>query len=1414
MPTINSPQSLVLVDKQNGLVVIPAATPLTRLNYFDGKFLRAQDLKVEQDYLRQLVRQSNQAGGPGVAHGFDLTAGAGDTLNIGQGLAIDPQGRVLLLPQPISVGAQELIDKSRDLQRLFGKSAGVGDGEFDACELHSDEPPVDVHEQGNLFLIVISSAEAYCGEEDVYGKLCEEACATSTDRPYLIEGLTVRAVPLVLRTPLPNPRARSLTQIHFRSRVASAYFEDERKRVASLISKFGLEQETWCLGAAGAGGSGVAIGVLARVGSVTVFLDPWIARRERIDTPAKRYWQWRMMMRPWDVFIAQVLQFQCQLHDLFRRTPVPGGEVDPCGGARGVINEAATTIADLKQFYESTTQRFTALRVNLEEAITFQGGLTRLTDLNQKLVNIGRTLAEMPQDEFLIRGGIIELPSAGYLPVTPGANATVNQQVRRLMGGGVDLRFCVVRPDYVAHALEEAQHMERISLVQGLDDPEHKPQVDILVPNGEVLEQKLLSPGTGFEASVDLNALFLSGPDDSANTTVTREPQPLNLRGAARIEKLLTGGGAFYLSCEHQQNIFNALAVAASTIQPAPTTAATTAGATGTANTATTAAATPVLADAINFNRTAIFLPPRFGLWVSLRCDSNVFALSRGDTANINASATLVGSNSPTPFLDVQFNGLIQITQPTRTNGAAKTLAGRIQNAQLSFSGVRFAASGAKTNVLVDLDVTATLTGGSAVEIVLSRGSLEIVLKADWSGQPLKISATILEQIVFKSAGLSATAGEFPISRRIALAETLGADPTVNRSGAILAHADLRENADVLSDKNALHAQALGALELIAKVINDVTFADAKGRLLFPPPPKPTDELIVRGTMDWVMFHRRRTKRCSQEICVPPVAPARQYQVYHLALGSVQEVQPTREKLIGGSIPESAFNKLPLVDYAGGIATLLTDPQAWRADWANIQPGNSIVYGGIANRDSAAADGDTLALSRLSRLVDAVAPVSTPNSQMTSELLNQIPSSIPASSVDGIIFLFTIKAADLKITKTGTEMITIDGNITYTITVTNTGPEAAQNVTVTDDTPSSTTFISARGLGAAATEWAVTQPTPGQTGTVVFSKASVASGETATFEIVVHGRDNPVNPPVAITNTAVVASATGDPNAANNTATVITPVMGRLSADLQITKTAALGNDAAGRRIITYTLTATNAGPSTAQSVTVTDAVPANTTFVSADGPAGWTQSDQATINALGIVSFMKPSVAKGESATFQIVVRVNVNLAGPPITVINNTARVESMNPDPNTSNNQATTTTDVTPPAAIRTALVVFADVSNARFPIPNTQRTKVIFTNNVPDAVTLDQALQGKPPGISLARFGRITIADVIAPLDPDINVRLSAVVTAYKNAGGLPNPATLAMVLNAVDKQALLTASIDLTGIDEVIYVELGSIGLPT
>jgi hypothetical protein len=266
---------------------------------------------------------------------------------------------VLLLPQAFSIGVQELIERSRQLQSTPA-AASINNGGFADCTAVAEAPPGSVVQAGNLYLITIGFAEALCGEEDVFGKLCEEACATSTDRPFLVEGVVLRAIPLQLQTPLPISAAVALSQLHLRSCVASSYFEDERKKVASFISGDGLRSDVWCFGAEVAGGFDVPIGVISRAGNTTLFLDAWIGRRERIDTPAKRYWQWRMAGRPWDVFLAQILQFQCQLSGLFKQQPpADGGDDDPCASTRSLIREASDTVAKIANFYETVTTRFT-----------------------------------------------------------------------------------------------------------------------------------------------------------------------------------------------------------------------------------------------------------------------------------------------------------------------------------------------------------------------------------------------------------------------------------------------------------------------------------------------------------------------------------------------------------------------------------------------------------------------------------------------------------------------------------------------------------------------------------------------------------------------------------------------------------------------------------------------------------------------------------------------------------------------------------------------------------------------------------------------------------------------------------------------------------------------------------------------
>ena len=78
-----------------------------------------------------------------------------------------------------------------------------------------------------------------------------------------------------------------------------------------------------------------------------------------------------------------------------------------------------------------------------------------------------------------------------------------------------------------------------------------------------------------------------------------------------------------------------------------------------------------------------------------------------------------------------------------------------------------------------------------------------------------------------------------------------------------------------------------------------------------------------------------------------------------------------------------------------------------------------------------------------------------------------------------------------------------------------------------------------------------------------------------------------------------MASDVTDPDGSNDSATEGTSV--QTEADLSITKTDSADPVLAGTDL-TYTLSVTNAGPSDATNVVVSDPVPAGTSFVSADG--------------------------------------------------------------------------------------------------------------------------------------------------------------------------------------------------------------------
>src|SRR5207237_6314716 len=121
-------------------------------------------------------------------------------------------------------------------------------------------------------------------------------------------------------------------------------------------------------------------------------------------------------------------------------------------------------------------------------------------------------------------------------------------------------------------------------------------------------------------------------------------------------------------------------------------------------------------------------------------------------------------------------------------------------------------------------------------------------------------------------------------------------------------------------------------------------------------------------------------------------------------------------------------------------------------------------------------------------------------------------------------------------------------------------------------------------------------------------------------------------------------------NAQNNASAVSTTITP--SADVNIVKTGPVGAVAGSN--ITYTVMLTNNGPSDAQTVSWSDVIPANTTFVSLTVPAGWTPSTPA-VGATGTVTASRPLLISGSSATFTLVVKVDSGTAVG--TVITNTA-------------------------------------------------------------------------------------------------------------------------------------------------------------
>jgi uncharacterized repeat protein (TIGR01451 family) len=178
-----------------------------------------------------------------------------------------------------------------------------------------------------------------------------------------------------------------------------------------------------------------------------------------------------------------------------------------------------------------------------------------------------------------------------------------------------------------------------------------------------------------------------------------------------------------------------------------------------------------------------------------------------------------------------------------------------------------------------------------------------------------------------------------------------------------------------------------------------------------------------------------------------------------------------------------------------------------------------------------------------------------------------------------------VDAADMAITKTHTGSFPVGSHGTFTLTVTNNGPNPAAGVVVADVVPRGLTPTSVRPANAA--NWTCT--IAGQTVTCTYVPAAFAVGavEKIAVTVLVGQAAYP-----SVTNVATVASSTPDQNPPNNSASDPTRVtQPKLTFTKKVTSIVDVNHDGytdAGDRI-NYQLVATNVGDAPAYKVVIED---------------------------------------------------------------------------------------------------------------------------------------------------------------------------------------------------------------------------------
>ena len=351
---------------------------------------------------------------------------------------------------------------------------------------------------------------------------------------------------------------------------------------------------------------------------------------------------------------------------------------------------------------------------------------------------------------------------------------------------------------------------------------------------------------------------------------------------------------------------------------------------------------------------------------------------------------------------------------------------------------------------------------------------------------------------------------------------------------------------------------------------------------------------------------------------------------------------------------------------ASGVTVADTFPASLSCLWTCAGAGGGTCpasgTGNISTSSNTLPAGGSVTYSAVCAISAAATGSLVNTASVSSAVTDPVSGNNSATDTDTLV-----ASADLAISKTDGSTTAIAGATTiYTIVASNAGPSNAPAATVNDVFPAACLSPTWTCVGAGGGTCSASG-----SGNISTSNNVLPAGGSVTYTA-----SCPLSAAASgmLSNTASVSSAVTDPNSGNNSATDVDTV--QVSADLSITKTDGSSTEVPGTPV-TYTITASNAGPSNVSAASVTD------TFAPVCTGATWTcigaGGGSCPASGSGNITTTNNVLPVGGSVTYTATCTIAAAAGG----TLVNTATVGAAGDDPQPANNSATDTDTLVPEA-----------------------------------------------------------------------------------------------------------------------------------